>query len=530
MNPDDDEAERKLKDKLEEVHADRVETSLHGWQRELIPPGSTAQTLAPLATGPVEMPQRARDALSRMLIDSTDLGTTVAFAQLDSLGLSMDYTLVNLAARNRAITYGSELVRGIEDTTRRAVNETVGRWIENGEPLSRLTAELAPTFGRARAEAIASTEVTRAYYDGNVTAWRESGLVEKQEWRTAMDERVCPTCGPLNNVQVLIGETWPGGLTPPAHVRCRCWAVPVVEAAVEPEAADTPQATPEPKVTRPDRLHQSVMDLKAEQDAQLEVIRARYQPLVDELEQDRANLAAYLKTYPPKTDPKFAAWERERDRLANALKVKESKLANRVTNEGIVRSEYAEKARATLAAEQPSKMDIGFYQEKPIPGMEQSVQQGQQAFESLVDQRVLNKVNEDRLYVEITSSKTPRSYYQDQKIVMGRRDPATVVHELGHWLEDSVPGMNEKLIKAWQSRTAGEKTAWLGHGLDKDEVGRLDKFLTFYMGKVYMRGSKVMSTEMMSVGMENLYRDPIHFATQDPDTFKFILSLIQGTK
>ena len=81
---------------------------------------------------------------------------------------------------------------------------------------------------------IASTEVTRAYAEGTQAAYREAGVIERMQWRTARDEIVCPICGALHNVQAALGQPFVNPQNgreyfPPAHPRCRCWVVPVAE-------------------------------------------------------------------------------------------------------------------------------------------------------------------------------------------------------------------------------------------------------------------------------------------------------------
>ncbi len=48
-----------------------------------------------------------------------------------------------------------------------------------------------------------------------------------------------------------------------------------------------------------------------------------------------------------------------------------------------------------------------------------------------------------------------------------------------------------------------------------------------YAGKVY-RGGKY--TEILTMGLERLYRDPQGFAQQDPDYFDFILGIVRMAK
>ena len=45
-----------------------------------------------------------------------------------------------------------------------------------------------------------------------------------------------------------------------------------------------------------------------------------------------------------------------------------------------------------------------------------------------------------------------------------------------------------------------------------------------YVGKTYANNS----TEVFSMGMEQLYKDPISFAEDDPEYFKFIVGVLRG--
>ncbi len=68
-----------------------------------------------------------------------------------------------------------------------------------------------------RIEVIARTEMMRAYNQGRVHLYKSMN-VEKVIWYTAMDERVCPVCGPLNGQEFELDQIPPI----PAHPQCRC--------------------------------------------------------------------------------------------------------------------------------------------------------------------------------------------------------------------------------------------------------------------------------------------------------------------
>lgn len=232
LDPDDDEAEQAARMATERQATNEIADGLNTQMRRSFATSPESAEAAVQAVrenvGPV------RDALRRALIQAADLGVRIGVRQLDTIGMGFDWTLANTAARDWANQYVGQLITGIEETTRAQVRQAVAAWVDNGDPLETLIRELEPTFGRARAELIASTEVTRAYSEGTTAAYRAAGVIERMEWRTAADEVVCPICGALNRQQAALGERFTNPNNgreyfPPAHPRCRCWIVPVVD-------------------------------------------------------------------------------------------------------------------------------------------------------------------------------------------------------------------------------------------------------------------------------------------------------------
>lgn len=133
----------------------------------------------------------------------------------------VDWALVNEAAWRRSRDYSYELVKGITETSEAFLKETVSEWIDTGQSLDALVGAITEggMFGARRAQMISVTEVTRAYADGNRMAWAASGAVDKVRWQTAVDERVCPSCGPMHNQTDVVGGDFEG-MGPPAHVNC----------------------------------------------------------------------------------------------------------------------------------------------------------------------------------------------------------------------------------------------------------------------------------------------------------------------
>jgi SPP1 gp7 family putative phage head morphogenesis protein len=187
--------------------------------------------------------QGMRDTLYAMLRDGAQLGADYGRQQIDevlgtatkttddgSAAISLvDWDLVNTDAADWARAHAGDLVGQLNETTATALRAALGEYITNGLTFRDLLGELEPLFGADRARRIAVTETTRAYAQGNIAAWKRSGVITMMEWHTANDERVCPVCAPLEGQQFPVD----GGQAPPAHVSCRCWLVPVLQGATQ---------------------------------------------------------------------------------------------------------------------------------------------------------------------------------------------------------------------------------------------------------------------------------------------------------
>lgn len=152
-------------------------------------------------------------------------------ARAQALEFGVDWALTNRAAAEWAREYCAQLVTGITETTRDTLAAAISDYIDTpSESLSDLRDVIATIMGEneARANMIAVTEVTRAFTEGNLIAWRESGVVAGEEWQTANDDLVCEICAPQDGQTVSLGDDFPGTGRPPAHPNCRCALLPVV--------------------------------------------------------------------------------------------------------------------------------------------------------------------------------------------------------------------------------------------------------------------------------------------------------------
>lgn len=126
---------------------------------------------------------------------------------------------------------------------------------------------------------------------------------------------------------------------------------------------------------------------------------------------------------------------------------------------------------------------------------------------------------------KVRKASEARSYHIENRGIFLSKQAyvKTVIHELGHELEEADAQVHREAMDFLRRRTKGERLEWLGPGYGRDEKSRKDKFIRPYMGKDYGADA----TEIISMGLEYIWRDPWEFAEKDPDMFDFILAVVR---
>lgn len=164
------------------------------------------------------------------------LGVAIPFAQKTALdaatfnldaGLSVNMDLVNERVLQFSRTYSNAWWEQIEQTTRKQLGEAITTWQETGlgtRGFPDLVKSLEKTFGRQRAQLVATNEVTVIFDKGNNLSHIAAGIKE-EEWQTAEDEFVESICARLDGQRFAVDE----GPRPVSgtHIGCRCARLPV---------------------------------------------------------------------------------------------------------------------------------------------------------------------------------------------------------------------------------------------------------------------------------------------------------------
>ena len=191
--------------------------------------------------------RKATTVLTPILTEMAILSGTEALKLID-----VDEVYTGFDIREQIKTNVTKFTKSMIETDREKLIDLIAEGVAKGESVptirQNITKEFA-TYSKMQAERITRTEVLRASHDATLDAWEQSGIVIEKQWLTAMDERVCPYCAPLNGKTVELktvffkkGSEYFGLADKPLdlsygsvkggnlHVNCRCDILPVVRA------------------------------------------------------------------------------------------------------------------------------------------------------------------------------------------------------------------------------------------------------------------------------------------------------------
>lgn len=106
------------------------------------------------------------------------------------------------------------------------LNDELVNCVATGKPASHLKKVLMERFGvsYSRADALARTELAHIQTEAAKKRYEDYGIAQVEIWADE-DERRCDVCGKLHQKKYPVGAAVPI----PAHPRCRCCIVPVVD-------------------------------------------------------------------------------------------------------------------------------------------------------------------------------------------------------------------------------------------------------------------------------------------------------------
>jgi hypothetical protein len=145
-------------------------------------------------------------------------------------------------------------------------------------------------------------------------------------------------------------------------------------------------------------------------------------------------------------------------------------------------------------------------------------------------------------YAQHNFCNVPSHYNEAPDTYMGQVRVAINVHEMSHGIEYKMAGAQKAANDFLNYRVGSEPLQKLkdlpggaGAGYGDWEYGRKDDFekafgdSAWYVGKEVNHHAHGDGTEVVSMGVQKLYEDPITFATKDPEYCAFIIGILDGS-
>ena len=444
---------------------------------------------------------------------------------------------VSTTAESASATLGKRML-SIFETAAAYRDPDTGRG-KTPADIARDLMTLGGDMSKERAEMLARTGSIFAYNEGAMQRYADDG-VEVMQWLTADDDLTCPYCAELNAKMVPPKESFYdagdslsiGGATlnfkyavkhPPAHPRCRCTVIPIVDAAqlddrhtgalpADPLPVAPPPPAPPPPPMEP---HKQLLN-------ELLTHNVAASTLQSNLENVQAKIQQTMALQAPGVAPSDEAV-----RLIDKLNEQQSEAIDRVIAHRKQRAAVIAKVLDVPVPANVTPVLNGVI--KSDPARRAVADEGLRAFNRLCGTGTV-----DSKAFTINPTRKRRSFASNSQVYMSAGAPSSVVvHEMGHWLEASDPEVARKAQAFLRRRTANEapvrlKSIYPRHGYKVNEITKRDKFVDAYTGKQYIQGGVMYATEIMSMGMQAMVENPEGFATADPDFFDFVYNTLRG--
>jgi len=176
-------------------------------------------------------------------------------------------------------TEGLSFIKSVNEVTIEKLKKTLTEGVILEESIPQLKNRVTDVFEsatEARAKTIARTEVLRATNFASIEAYQQSGVVSAKEWLTALDERTCETCLPLDGVVVPLNKSFNTAVgqldAPPAHPNCRCTTIPVIA---------TKKVRPKNKSIIVEKVKRKIKEKEIEEKKKLDEIHNKVQQKIE---------------------------------------------------------------------------------------------------------------------------------------------------------------------------------------------------------------------------------------------------------
>jgi SPP1 gp7 family putative phage head morphogenesis protein len=422
--------------------------------------------------------------------------------------------------------------------------ESLTEALEDGTPYREwadgIRDRLEAAWGRRdgqRVETIFRTNVQMAYQSGRWAQLQDPEVKATHPYLmydAVLDNRTTEICRSRNGTVLPADDPWWAQNWPPLHFNCRSGVRPITEAEASRRGIRKPPAIPPQKGfgSAPESWEWSPKP----EDYPLELLAAFKGRPYGDPERIRRSYLALVE----KARKKVEGLKKKYNELSRLIEAGEIPIREAITQKLALLERMDHWRQAGVWGRKL------FYRRDAItgPGIEVEIvspelERVRKKIEEVVREFYLVTGQAGKVRIGLTERN--RSFYSDfegavyiSNQILDRTGlfEATLVHEMGHWLEDRA-NLIERTRAYLLHRSGGRPPVDLGDVMGPEYRGEMaylgvPTFVTPYAGKFYRQQGTIVATELVSVGMEHLLTDTLSFAQGDPDHFRQVLEWTRG--
>jgi HK97 family phage portal protein len=158
-------------------------------KEELTTETQRTRSFSDVADDPFNKPEWVKKFRVMMRLLLAELVEEVGTEALEALGLTIGFVVKQPAVQRFIERQAQRFAVEVNETTWDALKESLSAGLEAGEEMPKLVDRVGEVMGdriQSSEEVIARTEVNRAANGGTLEAWKQSGVVEKKSWLSAL--------------------------------------------------------------------------------------------------------------------------------------------------------------------------------------------------------------------------------------------------------------------------------------------------------------------------------------------------------
>lgn len=404
------------------------------------------------------------------------------------------------------------------------LTEVLEKGITQGVSLQKMSRELRDLTGESFNNAFRLIRTEMSHIDGQVTlegykqAGEELGL-EYYEYDAFLDTRTSSICRELNGNRFKVSEAEVGVNYPPMHPNCR----------------STTQLVLDEDYKQEEKIEQPIEEFNRENAKRLIEESSIKNPEIDTFMQDAIIQKDKLEADWENADKKYKEYNRkwllEKDEEAYKLKdywfAKGQELY-------IEKQQYQGKIGEALINK--LNKNINNLEVRTARGLEDLGAEVQNRLNKIINKGIIS--NDTLPLMRTMESRSrfipSRNVIEIDSITENRKEIEICLHEAMHWLEHNNKNVLNKSVEFLEYRTKGEQAKKLseltGRNNYRDtEIAKKDNFFSPYCGKIYKnKENKYWGTEILSMGVEELYLRPVDFYKKDKEYFYFVVNTLQN--